>query len=114
MLKRFSVINFKNFGQKTELILDHPSNYEFNNEIIQNDCISKGIFYGINGSGKSNLALALFDIILHLTDKEKALDKYMPYLNLSSCTESILAPITNQAPVCSHFHYALVLSIASL
>lgn len=84
MLKRFSVINFKNFGQKAELTLDHPSNYEFNNEIIQNGCISKGIFYGINGSGKSNLALALFDIILHLTDKEKALDKYMPYLNLSS------------------------------
>lgn len=84
MLKRFSVINFKNFGQKTELILDHPSNYEFNTEIIQNNCISKGIFYGINGSGKSNLALALFDIILHLSDKEKALDKYIPYLNLSS------------------------------
>jgi len=84
MLKRFSVINFKNFGQKTELVLDHPSNYEFNDEIVQNNCISKGIFYGINGSGKSNLALALFDIILHLTDKEKAFDKYIPYLNLSS------------------------------
>lgn len=84
MLKRFTVINFKNFGQKTELVLDHPSNYEFNNEIIQNGCISKGIFYGINGSGKSNLALALFDIILHLTDKERAIDKYALYLNLSS------------------------------
>lgn len=84
MLKRFSVMNFKNFGQKAELILDKPSNYEFNEEVIQNNCVSKGIFYGINGSGKSNLALALFDIILHLTDKEKALDKYALYLNLSS------------------------------
>lgn len=84
MLKRFSVINFKNFRQRTELFLDRPSSYEFNSEIIQNQCVSKGIFYGINGCGKSNLALALFDIILHLTDKEKTIDKYSPYLNLSS------------------------------
>ena len=81
MLKRFSVSNFKNFEQKMTLILDCPSNYEFNEEIVQQNCISKGVFFGINGSGKSNLALALFDIILHLTDKEKALDKYQLYLN---------------------------------
>lgn len=84
MLKHFSVINFKNFGRKTDLVLDHPSSYAFNEEVIQNGCVSKGIFFGINGSGKSNLALAIFDIILHLTDKEKALDKYQLYLNLSS------------------------------
>ena len=84
MLKRFSVINFKNFCQKAELVLDRPSNYEFNEDVIHNNCVSKGIFYGINGSGKSNLALAMFDIILHLTDKEKVLDKYTAYLNLSS------------------------------
>ncbi len=41
-------------------------------------------FYGINGSGKSNLALAIFDIVLHLTEKEKALDKYQYYLNFFS------------------------------
>ena len=84
LLKKFSVINFKNFGQKTEVVFDHPSNYEFNEAVIQDHCVTKGIFYGINGSGKSNLALALFDIILHLTDKEKALDKYRYYLNLFS------------------------------
>ena len=84
MLKRFSVINFKNFEQRAVFELDSPSNYEFNDMIVQNGCISKGIIYGINGSGKSNLALAIFDIILHLTDKEKAFDKYSIYLNLSS------------------------------
>ena len=84
MLRRFSVINFKNFGQRTVLELDKPSNYEFNDIVIQNGCISKGIFYGVNGSGKSNLVLAIFDIVLHLTDKEKAFDKYAVYLNLSS------------------------------
>ena len=84
MLKKFSVTNFKNFGCKAVFELDKPSNYEFNDEIVRNGCISKGIIYGINGSGKSNLALALFDIVLHLTDKEKAFDKYALYLNLSS------------------------------
>ena len=84
MLKRFSVINFKNFGHRVVFELDRPSNYEFNDVVVQNGCISKGIIYGINGSGKSNLALAIFDIILHLTDKEKAIDKYALYLNLSS------------------------------
>lgn len=84
MLKRFSVTNFKNFKTKVVFALDNPANYEFNTEIVKNGIISKGIVYGINGSGKSNLALALFDIVLHLTDKEKAFEKYQLYRNLDS------------------------------
>jgi len=84
MLKKFSVTNFKNFASKTILELDKPANYEFNREIIVNNIVTKGIIYGINGCGKSNLALALFDIVLHLTDKQKALDKYSLYCNLDS------------------------------
>lgn len=84
MLKRFTVKNFKNFGETTTLELGKPSNYEFNSEIIKDGCVTKAIVFGENGSGKSNLALALFDIILHLTDKERALDKYQPYRNLNS------------------------------
>lgn len=84
MLKRFSVTNFKNFKTKTVFELDKPANYEFNSEIVKNSIITKGIIYGINGSGKSNLALAIFDIVSHLTDKEKALKKYQLYLNLDS------------------------------
>jgi len=87
MLKRFSVYNFKGFDQELVLDLGNPANYEFNSEIIRDNCITKGIVYGINGSGKSNLALALFDIILHLTDKERALDKYQPYTNLGLTDE---------------------------
>lgn len=86
MLRKFSVTNFKNFDHKIVLELDKPANYEFNSEIIKDNCVSKGIIYGINGSGKSNLALALFDIILHLTDKERALDKYQLYLNMNSAS----------------------------
>ena len=85
MLKKFAVSNFKNFENCIEVDFGKHSNYEFNKNIIQEDCISKCMVYGINGSGKSNLALAIFDIVLHLTDKEKLIDKYLPfYLNLNS------------------------------
>ena len=84
MLKKFSVTNFKNFKTKMVFDLSKPANYEFNREIVQNNTITKGIIYGINGSGKSNLALAIFDIVLHMTDKEKLFDRYYPYLNLDS------------------------------
>ena len=84
MLRKFSVTNFKNFETTISFELDHPANYEFNDNIVKDGCITKGIVYGINGSGKSNLALALFDIVLHMTDKERVLDKYIPYLNLNS------------------------------
>ena len=84
MLKKFTVTNFKNFRTKISFDLGSHSNYEFNDEILKDGCVTKGIVYGINGSGKSNLALALFDIVLHLTDKERVLDRYYPYLNLNS------------------------------
>jgi len=84
MLKCFSVSNFKNFKTKVTFKLDTPANYEFNSEIINRGVVSKGLLLGINGSGKSNLALALFDIVIHLTDKEKSLGKYQLYLNLDS------------------------------
>lgn len=57
MLKTFSVENFKGFQNKLTLDLEADS-YDFNQEVIENSCISKGIVYGVNGSGKSNLGLA--------------------------------------------------------
>lgn len=83
MLKKFSVTNFKNFESKLTLDLSSPSNYYFNTDVVSGGCVTKGIVYGINGSGKSNLGLAIFDIVLHLTDKEK-LKRYGNYLSLSS------------------------------
>ena len=73
MLKRFSVENFKGFKDKITFDIGSPSNYGFHSEIIEGGCITKGIIYGINGSGKSNLGLAIFDVILHLTEKQKTL-----------------------------------------
>lgn len=84
MLAQFSVRNFKNFKEELIFNFEDSKNYEFNSNAIQNNAINKGLIYGINGCGKSNLGLALFDIVLHLTDKEKTLKKYVPYRNLDS------------------------------
>jgi len=83
MLKKFSVENFKGFRDKITFNIGSPSNYTFNSEIIENGCVTKGIVYGINGCGKSNLGLAIFDLIIHLTEKQKLLPLYDFYLNMS-------------------------------
>lgn len=83
MIKKFSVENFKGFKDKITLDIGSPNNYSFNPEIIENGCVTKGIIYGINSCGKSNLGLAIFDIITHLTEKQKLLQSYDFYLNMS-------------------------------
>ena len=83
MLKKFSVENFKGFKDKITLDIGSPCNYGFNSEVIDNGCVTKAIIYGINGSGKSNFGLAIMDIITHLTDKQKLLQSYDYYLNMS-------------------------------
>ena len=83
MLKKFSVENFKGFKDKITLDIGSPSNYGFHPEVIEDGCITKGIIYGINGCGKSNLGLAIFDVITHLTEKQKLLQSYDFYLNMS-------------------------------
>ena len=84
MLKRFEVENFKGF--KDRLILDLTArDYKFNEDLAVNGIVNKGIIYGKNGIGKSNLGIALFDIVSHLTDKEKMPPQYLSnYLNLDS------------------------------
>lgn len=82
MLKKFSVENFKGFQGKFTLDLSRPGNYAFSKECIKNGVVSKAAIYGINGIGKSNLGLAIFDIVTQLTDKLREIDKYANYINL--------------------------------
>lgn len=83
MLTKFKVENFKNF--KNQFVFNFTqSNYEFSSEAVKDGVVNKGIVFGHNGCGKSNLGLALFDIVLHLTDKEKMIGRYPVYLNLNS------------------------------
>ena len=83
MLKKFSVENFKGFKDKITFDIGSPNNYSFHSETIEKGCITKGVIYGINSCGKSNLGLAIFDIIMHLTEKQKLFPSYDFYLNMS-------------------------------
>lgn len=84
MLKRFEVENFKGFNKK--MVFDLTArDYAFNKTIVVNEIVNKAIVYGKNGVGKSSLGVALFDIIGHLTDKERMPFIYTKnYLNLDS------------------------------
>lgn len=84
MLKRFEVESYKGF--KDKIVFDLTArDYEFNKNIVSNGIVNKAIIYGKNGTGKSSLGIALFDIIIHLTDKENLRPQYlMSYLNAES------------------------------
>ncbi|MDO5380452.1 MAG: AAA family ATPase [Acidaminococcaceae bacterium] len=82
MLKEFKVMGFKNFKEELFFDLGTARNYEFNSDVVKNGVVKTALVYGINGSGKSNLGYAIFDLIGHLTDKRKTIDKYDLYLNL--------------------------------
>ena len=89
MLTRFCVENFKTFQSRLEFDLGNPGNYEFNMDAINMNegVISKAAIYGFNGCGKSTLGLAIFDIVSSLTDREKGLRDYEPYLNLNNSND---------------------------
>jgi AAA15 family ATPase/GTPase len=84
LLIEFKVKGFKNFKDQLVLQLDQVKNYEFSMDAIKDGVVKTGLVYGENGSGKSNLGLAIFDITLHLTDKERNLSHYRHYINLES------------------------------
>ena len=88
MLKYFEVSNFKGFKDTISFNLANNRNYSFNNQLIKNDLCNKLLIYGKNGSGKSNIGDAIFDITVHLTDKAKY--KLIPYyLNADNKTEKV-------------------------
>jgi len=85
MLYQFEVSGFKSFNEKFSFHLDGAKEYSFNREAVRNDVIKTGIVYGVNGIGKSNLGLALFDIIFHITQGFDSNIAYISnYLNLES------------------------------
>ncbi len=87
MLKRFEVTGFKNFKSKLTLDLSDVRDYKFNTECVNNHLISKMIVYGKNSIGKSNLGLAMFDIVSHLSSKNITPHLYDYYLNTEKSDE---------------------------
>lgn len=84
MLKKIEITNFKNFNEKFTFDLSNTNGFNFNKESIQNGIVNTGIVYGRNGCGKSNLGLAIFDLVSHLTDKQFVNTKYSNYLNANN------------------------------
>ncbi len=87
MLAKFSVSNFKGFDNELVFNLSEPNGYGFNSECIKNGIINNALVYGHNGSGKSNLGLAIFDIIGHLTDRQRYESFYTFYLNAKRASD---------------------------
>jgi len=84
VLTKFSVSNFKSFQNEFVFHLDETNGYEFNKASIKNGIVNNALIYGHNGTGKSNLGLAIFDIIGHLTDTQKNEAEYEIYFNALS------------------------------
>lgn len=88
MLRKFRVSNFKCFEKDFILDLSETNGYTFNANCIKNGIVNCALIYGHNGMGKSNLGLAIFDIIEHLTDKKRNESKYTNYLNAYSKSQT--------------------------
>ena len=68
-LARFTVCGFRNFKDPVTIDFTSVRDYKFNTECVNNGVLTKFGIYGANGSGKSNLGIALFNIVPLLTDK---------------------------------------------
>lgn len=84
MLKQFTVRNYKGFKEPIVIDFSRFREYQFNKHVVQKNLISKGVIYGKNGTGKTNLGLALFDITIHLVDKQQSTYEFTNYLNAGS------------------------------
>jgi AAA15 family ATPase/GTPase len=85
MIRKFSVYNFKGFKDKIVFDLSKAREYNFNNNLVEDGIVKKGLVYGKNGTGKSNLGFAIYDLVIHLTDKQKPFFKYYQnYTNLDN------------------------------
>lgn len=84
MLCKFKVKGYKGFDKEIVFNFENHKEYQFNKNLIKNDVINKAIIYGKNGSGKTNIGFALFDILFHLTDRDKNMEPIVSlnYLNM--------------------------------
>jgi len=88
MLKRFSVSNYRKFKDILEFDLS-SSNYDFNKDCVKDHLVKMALIYGENGTGKSTLGWALFDLISHLTDHQtREINDF--YLNALSTEKTAL------------------------
>ncbi len=87
MLKLFEVTGFKNFKDTIKLDFSDVRDYKFNTNCITKNFLGKIIIYGKNSIGKTNLGLAIFDIVSHLSSKNLTPGLYDYYLNANSLND---------------------------
>lgn len=87
MLKLFEVSGFKNFKETIRLDFSDVRDYKFNTDCITDGLLGKILIYGKNAIGKSNLGLAMFDIVSHLSTKNISPGLYDYYLNVASLND---------------------------
>ena len=88
MLTKIEINNFKSFNETFIFDLSDTNSFAFNQNCIKNNIVNKAIIYGQNGCGKSNLALAIFDIISHISDKKFAPERYINYTNANNAKDT--------------------------
>lgn len=89
MLAEFKVRNYKNFRYELQFSLESGKNYEFNQIAIQNGIIKDSVVIGYNASGKTNLGMAIMDLIIHLTDKRVREISTLFYSNLYNQDDTV-------------------------
>jgi len=97
MITKFEVVGFKGFKNRIVLDFTDVRDYKFNSNCIKDQLLNKIIVYGKNAVGKSNLGIAFFDIVTHLTEKNAEPDLYDYYLNADFDA--------NNATACAEFRY---------
>ena len=91
MLIKFTVENYKNFKDPITIDFTEKHDYRFNPKCTKNGLLSKVVIYGPNASGKSNLGLAIFDIVGLLTDKTKQASQMDPLSFINADSDSGIA-----------------------
>ena len=77
MLKRITVKNYKCFD---ELTFDlSAADYSYNPILVKDGVVNKALVFGKNGTGKTSLGFAIFDLVQHLTDKHRFPPQFMEY-----------------------------------
>jgi len=85
MITHFSVKNFRCFRDWSHFDLRTQKRYEFNPESIVGTTIKNAVLYGENGQGKTNIGLAMMDVIYHLSQKHISIYKSeSSFLNIYS------------------------------
>ncbi|MDX8044766.1 ATP-binding protein [Gracilibacillus sp. S3-1-1] len=84
MLKKFTVSNYRIFEEPITIDFSNVRDYTFNPECIKDDLVNKGMIYGKNAVGKTNLGKAIIDIRFTVLPNEIKYPTNIGFLNANS------------------------------